>query len=300
MKTTILDSLGESKDDIVRARQRNATAHRLLLRLLYHIPVDLTLCSSGPLELYVKDLVDVADMYGCRDVIAQYIQRHLLYFKTNDVFLAECVNEPTQMLDFAVLLKCDWVFREVIIHLLSRPERYEVHKDAISEHGLEELCQRKMKELQIRILEVANDIMSSTAIASSTTTKACEIGKYYYQQRIALCMRAWLKDRPSFVFRALGRGIIPMATSSLETSVGDFSYRFHEGERGTQTGYDSCLALASAKAQELLQNPCSVSTKHQYQAGTHDAPLICINITDEELPWNRKSLELRIAKDHDL
>ena len=270
-------------------QESSILAHKQLLRALYHVPFDLPKDPSDSVERTLKDLVAITDMYECRSVVDLSIQTHLLHFKTNETFLARCVRNPAEMLDFAILTRCNWMFVEVFVHLLSNDSLWDHHQTIIRKHGLERLFERKIASYQSLVKDVVLRIVSTVGVCHDTESYEVNIGRMFFQQQLAALLQNRFTDSPVLVIEALVNKKLLQFEYGWLASLETFTNRFAKGRIAeSKKAYKDCLAEASVIASELLVNPCKVDTKFLDGACSPITRLLCFTITEDELPWNQK------------
>ena len=279
----------DNETNISFGQKSRIFAHRQLLRALYHVPFDLPKDPSDLVERTPKDLVAITDMYGCRSVVDLSLQTHLLHFKTNDAFLARSVRDPAEMLDFAILTRCNWMFVEVFVHLLSNVSLWDHHQTIIRKHGLERLFERKIASYQSLLKDVVLRIVSTVGVCHDTESDEVNIGRLFFQQQLAALLQNKFTDLPVLVIQALVNKKLMQFEYGWLRSLETFHSHFAKGRlAGSKKAYEDCLTEASVIASELLVNPCKVDTKFLDGACSPITRLLCFTITEDELPWNQK------------
>ena len=284
---SVLSSHDETS--VSTGRKSRIVAHRQLLRALYHVLFNLSEVPSDVVEQNLKDLLTIADMYECRSVVDLPLQKHLLHFKASNEFLARCVNDPAGTLDLAMLTRCDWMFMEVFVHLLSDVDNWDYNQPLIQKHHLELLFERKTTAYQLLLKEVFLRIMTTVGVCDENESDAVNIGRLFFQQQLAALLQNWLSSEPVLAIRNLINKTLPLCCLGWLESLETFTKGFGKGRFAqAKKGYEHCLTEASEIASELLANPCNVSTKFQKGARRSVPALLCFTIIEDELPWKQK------------
>ena len=288
-------------DDVTRARlARSARAHKNLFEIFYARPLSISKSSFRRALTELQELVRVADYYACREAVDVHIRNHLLHYRYSLDLLKMCscnaengykyIEDALEMLEFSLETRCEWIFKAVMVHMLSsRCQWNEIWSGRMQGYKLKQLGESKAAELQALKSTTLLRIMACT---SSPSSEEVFIQQGVFIQQLGLMINSGVDD--DRIFRCIANGRMPNGQSMtvrLKSTRNPIKKIAEKAKVRINLPfaavYDEShyLSKAARIANELLTNPTNVCLSHQPDAGTDLAPLVCINITDDDLPW---------------
>ena len=269
---------------------RSVEAHRHLLMILYHMPFDISVEDFDTIRAPLKNLALTADMYGSYPLVGPHIDRQLLPFKSSETALKTCIDFPSELIEFAVLVRSDWIFKHTFVHLLSRPSVWNDHHTALDSMGLGSLFSRKAEAFLDDVKELALHFLTFPYESTNWPMKLAE----YSLRSISAELYRTINERNCTTFRWIQIVRFLATSNDLRLKTTELP-NLVEGKH-TQREISlieksiKCHILASKCCTTLfLANPTNVDTMCQPGAGTNIAPLVCFEITDDDLPWKNAS-----------
>ncbi|KAF2766520.1 hypothetical protein EJ03DRAFT_330015 [Teratosphaeria nubilosa] len=99
-----------------------ANAHKNLFCAIYHCILSLNGKSFEEAKASIEVLMNIAEMYGCEDVVKKDIELHIWHFRQS--VLDICVHNPVSMLEFSIRHESEWIFKEAATNILGRSNRF--------------------------------------------------------------------------------------------------------------------------------------------------------------------------------
>ncbi|KAH9825687.1 seryl-tRNA synthetase [Teratosphaeria destructans] len=129
-------------DDMFDERLECAKAHKNLFCAIYHCIPSLDGKSFEEAKASIEVLMNVAEMYGCEDVVKKDIKLHIWHFRES--VLDICVYNPVSMLEFSIRHESEWIYKEAATNILGRSYRFwNASRPALEEMGIYEMLERK-------------------------------------------------------------------------------------------------------------------------------------------------------------
>ncbi|KAK5132769.1 hypothetical protein LTR08_008654 [Meristemomyces frigidus] len=274
-------------------RLQSVRAHRDLLRILYHLAPGFSHESFDEAKASILQLATLADFYGCESIVELPVASHLR-FHYQAIVLETCVHHPVDMLEFAVAIKSDWVFKEAATNLVGRSNRFFGNaKERLLELGIADLMNTKRARFCERL-------RACDARLSRVSTEALH-GKW--QAALATsAFRHFLCDR---LKQGQGSDLCPgyanvyhmICSSSLEArdcrrqhallfAQTMFRAAPHVIKADDSTPWvDKIFASAAAILEPLRSR--SVTARAPDRSDKHRA-LTFVGVAEHELPWAKK------------
>jgi hypothetical protein len=286
-------SLVEYDDDaattLAKARRNCIDAHIHLFGLIYHKPLALTRVNftnvKGPLE----SIMTLADMYGCSSLAVTHMENHLSNFKTNIDVLIECYRNIPGMLDFSTKLRSAWMFRETMIHAVSDLRSPNEISETVDVSWLIEM---KRSDLLQKMAKVDQQLLLLVGYPKGEDTLVHVLARAYFRDWFTHKLRKQGSSlRPGYakVYRRISRRKVP--------SIKKFQTFLEKAGRPENVSLQAfCGAVLDCFSQALPFVQCLVSCsstmRHAILArgsGILSAPLTCVDIREDELPWKERA-----------
>jgi len=308
----LIDAPSDCSEDDYKANACKTiiSAHRTLFRLMFHVPLDVPSDDFQTAINLVFDLVMIGDAYDCLDLLTCHIENHFARcYETNIAELSQ--NNYQNLLYIATKIHSKWLFRQIVCRIIPDPRdqipisKYfsEFDMDAVSS-----LVTDKRDELSASMENIDRRLMmltppKGTVFVRDRPTKNCVIAAFRnslyehlhsYDPKVSprnATMRSsykkykTLKDSLltcSRCFTYKGR-----RTNWSETPHYDkFKYQFgHPNVKSSE--FERAFHLLQNRAMDIINpllkdvvNPPLRKFKDRY-----DRSLLCIDITESELPW---------------
>ena len=203
-------------------------------------------------------------------------------------------------IDYSLTVRSDWIFKEAVVHLISCFGTYKADSKypAETELRVQTLIKEKTEELQQSLLRAINSLL----LCNSGNTGVSDIHDLIAQSFFRYVVAAATPHGPPFppayakVFRTLARGKLPKGPGLMNFS--EFSAQIGHTARSEVRECAECsrckvalgrlLEGAKSSIDGLLKNPTGVRAKTYSSIGL-EAPLLCVKITNDDLPWNAQS-----------
>ena len=273
---------------LAKARRNCIDAHIHLLGLIYHKPMALPKASfidiKGPLE----SIMTVADMYGCSSVAATHLESYLSSFKHNLGVSKECYRNVPGMLEFSTKLRSAWLFQETMIYAVNDSRS---SGEISGNPNVSFLIEMKRTELMSGIASVDQQILSHVGYSQGEENMIHILARAYFRDWfIHKLKKRGLNLRPGYakVYRRIQRRKVP--------TIKKFQIFLKKAARPESVSLPAfCGAVLDCFSQALpyLAGLVSSSTvKYDIlgeNTGGLNAPLTCIDIREDEMPWNFKA-----------
>lgn len=140
------DNASESQKKLQEQRVRCITAHQDVIGAIYHVKPSFTNLRFEAAKAAVQEMAKTAEIYGCTDVAKVHIDRYLS--DALKEILELCASAPVSMLEVAMAVKSDWIFKEATTNLVGRSNRFfDGAQLQLQELELSEFMESKREEL---------------------------------------------------------------------------------------------------------------------------------------------------------
>lgn len=262
-------------------------AHKEVLGTFYYRPI--TLLSDvfdEEAREKILDIVEAAGFYGCEDLTMLQIDNYLMH--NNGVVLSWCASNPIQMLELAMEVKCEWMFREAAVRLIGAPtDRFKQFKDGLQALELTELFDTKRAYFEA--------MLKDCDLAMFKRTKLTPLQGAPYRHRDITIASAFCREWLTLELQhGLGSGLLPdyalvyrnvvrNATRLDERTVHEleeFAERLgiHNGHVGSVGALYAVFRNVSTVVEPLLKDT-TIMKKDDGRI------LLFVTIEDDELPW---------------
>ena len=229
----------------------------------------------------------LADMYGCSSLVATHLENYLSSYKHNVDVLTECYKNMPGMLDFSTKLRSAWLFRETMLYAVNdsrRPEQICENVDIIV------LIEKKRSELLSKISSVDQQILFHVGYPKGEETLVHILARAYFRDWFTHKLKKQgLSLRPGYakVYRRIHRRKVPSVKKFQ-----NFLERAGRPESVSVPAFCSAVLDCFSQAVTYVHRLVSCSTMRYIILGKNNgalhAPLTCIDIHEDELPWKGK------------
>ncbi len=257
-----------------------------MLGALYHIPPTLPFDKVRRAKKAIDLLLKVADMYGCVSLLSTPIEKHLNLF--HDEVLQSCTFASFDMLELSMKLKCPWIFKETMAHLVCKDEGYfENYKEVYKSLGIVELISKKRAAFTKLLSDTERSIITGVIIGDYgdiTGILAVSYFRDWFLRKLNAGQGSSLRDDAySRLYRRIGSGQVPRS-GKLATFLKPWRMS-GVSTPGFREGVEHAFANAKVLVEPVLRDTAINSrdwAKNIYR------PLTCIEIGDDDLPWKDK------------
>jgi hypothetical protein len=266
--------------------------HRELLRVLYHHPLSRDNIEHTVPNAAIISLIGIADMYQCPSLVKNPIENFLALFKTpSAATLKACTQTPRPMLEFAIATKCQWLFDQIMGHLLcgtlasmSTAPTFSPLWTAFFEQNpsMKIVIRQKWEELSNNlrgmVLAIISDLGSPVINGAYWVAKSCILHKL----STSLAEARTIQDLMRIIRLVASRDLKAFNDRSIERAVVKLNLPMDP----TYTRrYGEYLMRIAENARVAITNPMGICTDFLPSRGTVGEPIFAFQITDQDRPW---------------
>lgn len=258
-----------------------------MFRTLYHVAPVLSRSSLDEATDSMVDLANLAEYYGCEQVIETAIHNHLHVFRTE--IEERCARNPLEMLELAIKLKVDWIFMEAGTHLLGRSNiAFNRALPRLEELKVLDLMISKRSEFVKRLQECEFSLFK-IQLPVGTQNSATQLALCYFRERLADQLGRGLGSGLEKGYSQIYRGIhsdalLPNSATHWQPM---YEFLFSINCFGHPQLHSQVISAVQAIAElaEVVVRPVLEDKTRQKEKSSN---LTCMEIKDDELPWMKK------------
>lgn len=269
------------------ARLDCVEAHCRMLRAMYHKYPSFSHENFYKARSAIVSLANTATVYGCEYVVKLPIDLHLLQCRSEVLDL--CASHSTDMLELAMAFKSEWIFMEAAVNLIGQEHTtFEAARPKLLELRILELFDRKREVLVKKLREHELKLFSILpSDGSSMAYTAVDVFCDFLRKRLAagqgsglsanyglvyLCITFYSPQSPVVLAAVMAH--VKRACPHHATNVSDLM---------------PYVTSVYGRAAEILR-PVTTDLSHRLNQPTDFTPCVtCVGVSDEELPWARRS-----------
>lgn len=281
-------------DVTTKARQAMADAHRQLFRLLYHLPSTISTQEIQKAQTPIEKLYTIADMYGCTVLVAAHMRNFVELFRHTFHRYHALVDNLPSLLSFSMRTRSPWMFREVMRNLIGCPERLNpATREACYRLGLKPLLLAKEADFRLLLQSVEHLLFINFGYGATSQLRDPSAAAWVRES-----FRCWFVEE---IRKGLGSGLGPgyakvyrhlqfvKIPGPILTAINarSLSKVQNLGDPDFLRAMEEAFREAAPIIAPLMRTGDSVS----WPSKANDpmaAPLTCITITYDELPWKDK------------
>jgi hypothetical protein len=234
----------------------------------------------------MKALTEVADMYSCGQLVSGSIGTQL-YKSFGSELLQQCIDYPVDMLELAMKVKCDWMFKEAATNLIGRARSvFEANLTRLEKLGLQDLFLEKRAQLRETLRELEWNLLVNVTLEKDS-----------YEPSVVRYATSLLRDFISTSVRQDWGSTMGPGYARLYRLIKKGSWKTEYPWPGIWSKFiarrcpadslSTVLNDLNEQAARLLAPVVKDETLAKTAAGRRmDKPLTCVVIRDNELPWS--------------
>jgi len=275
-----------------------------MLGTLYHARPRLSTVVSGGAKAYILVLAETARAYGCEHIVTPHIE-YCLYRQREHVSCS-CASNSVKMLEIAVSIESDWIFKEAAINLIGQGHWvYTAAQLMLEELGVQGLFVRKRAEFIQNLRNCELEMLTCIPIdVQGTDQFARGLFREWLSQRLTRGEGSRLELVPgegfgtetkyAKVYRDISRGDLYNLNHDklIHTLLGPM--------RRAEPDVKAVFKWASGVIKPIMKDFSCIQHNKGLLMGIR--PLTFINIGNEELPWieNPRDLTTQELRDCEL
>jgi hypothetical protein len=278
----------EATTTLHKKRIKCLEAHQNMLGALYHVTPVISRTSLDDAISSIVELANIAEYYGCEQVIRVAISNHLHLFhlEVED----RCGRRPVVMLELAMKVQSEWVFREAATNLLGRNSAaFEKAVPKLEELEILDLMIDKRSEF-IRRLQECEFAMLKIQLPVAQQALNTNMALQYFRQRLVDRLNAGWGSGLGKGYAKLYRDIQEDASfvhpnTHWHPANSYVCTLFYGPHPEITSAIVSGLQTVSAEAVEILLPILDDKTRKRAKSQEKFWDLKCMEIEDDEIPW---------------
>lgn len=265
-------------------------AHRDILNALYHVSPTFVGNTDWTPEAkhYCELLCMTADFYSCQQILDLHIDNYLR--QQSESILMDFEEAPVQMLSFGLNIKSSFVTKEACVHIIGENVKsYAAMRSELVGLEMAELINEKRTALAEQLRAVDFELLRLQLFISPNNERdhrarqiAVNVFRQHITNRLDMGQLSELGTNFAVPYREIARGAIPDDVHIAETHCPPSSH-----VKALRFGFQIAMRELVDEAKEIVDPVLQDVT--QLKGGYNvDGKLLCMGISDEELPWVAK------------
>ncbi|KAI9759156.1 MAG: hypothetical protein M4579_002529 [Chaenotheca gracillima] len=270
---------------IISDQLETIEAHRKLFRILYYKSCGLLGVPTHEIKPQINALLTVTDFYCCTEVVRSTLNTAIEFGSSK--FMRECslLHSHVEMLEISMKLRSERLFKEAMIHVVGRSEQQVAQiNPGLEILGLADLMKCKRAELAKLIQGVQQKLLLPAFKPDLGRLPSYALALNHFRTEMIVKNASMPLDGDcASTFLEL---------SSKRTRNEEFTARCKDFPATTSLadysldGFRECVGIIFEEIDKVIKPITKSYSRRVKSLPKSGNQLLCIPITDEDLPWN--------------